>query len=182
MARATWQLFHKALSNEFCDDVISLANGYKSEIASVENGRKDKNIRLSDVKFLDPGKERRIVEPIWNLVQAANAQTFGVDLFGCFNLQFTSYEKGHFYGPHVDVFWRKDQNAPKADRKLSVSVLLNDPSEFAGGDLIIDGDKIEMKERGAMVVFPSYMPHEVTKVTRGTRLSLVSWIEGPEWR
>lgn len=182
MARATWQLFHKALPDEYCDEVIDIANNYSSQKATIEGNRTNKDVRLSDVKFFDPGKERHIVEPIWNLTQMANAQTFGVDLFGCYQLQFTSYKKGHFYGPHIDVFWRKDHDAPKADRKLSVSILLNDPSEFEGGDLVIDGDKIEMKERGAMVVFPSYVLHEVTKVTRGTRLSLVSWIEGPEWR
>ena len=185
MTRPTWQLFHKALSDEFCDDVISLSNNYESEKGYVGHGQKgiiDKNARLSDVKFLDPGKEQHIIQPIWNLVQLANTQSFGVDLYGCFVLQFTSYKKGHFYRPHIDVSWKKDHDAPKADRKLSVSILLNDPSEFAGGDLIIEGDKIEMKERGAMVGFPAYMYHEVTKVTRGTRLSLVSWIDGPEWR
>ena len=182
MTRPTWQLFHKALPDEYCDEVISIANNYPSQKGRIQNDHKDADIRLSEVKFFDAGKEQHIVEPIWNLTQMANAQSFGVDLFGCYQLQFTSYEKGHFYKPHIDVFWRKDHNASKADRKLSVSILLNDSSEFEGGDLIIDGDKIEMKERGAMVVFPSYISHEVTKVTRGTRLSFVAWVEGPEWR
>ena len=61
MTRPTWQLFHKALSDEFCDDVISLSNNYESEKGYVGHGQKgiiDKNARLSDVKFLDPGKEQ----------------------------------------------------------------------------------------------------------------------------
>ena len=183
MTRPTWHLFHKALSDQFCDDVINLAKNYESKTAVIDKeGNFNKDIRLSDVKFLDPVAEQQIVQPIWNFVQLANIQSFDVDLYGCFVLQFTSYKKGHFYKRHIDVAWKKDQNEPKADRKLSVSILLNDPSEFTGGDLIIEGDKIEMKERGAMVVFPSYVFHEVTKVTRGTRLSLVSWIDGPKWR
>jgi PKHD-type hydroxylase len=69
---------------------------------------------------------------------------------------------------------------------LSISVQLSDPSEYEGGDLQFSlyGDRtvIAEKEQGTMVIFPSYMRHRVTPVTRGTRRSLVTWITGPPFR
>jgi predicted 2-oxoglutarate/Fe(II)-dependent dioxygenase YbiX len=69
-----------------------------------------------------------------------------------------------------------------SNRKLSFSVLLSDPSEYDGGDLIIYQAKAPMivpKRKGMITFFPSNVLHEVTPVTRGVRRSIVSWIHGP---
>jgi PKHD-type hydroxylase len=36
--------------------------------------------------------------------------------------------------------------------------------------------------RGTFLVFPSFMLHRVTPVTRGTRWSLVAWFGGKRWQ
>ena len=70
------------------------------------------------------------------------------------------------------------------DRKLSVVVQLTDPDEYEGGEFKFK--YVEQPEgfnnRGSVLVFPSYLEHCVTPVTKGTRHSLVTWIEGPRWR
>ena len=38
------------------------------------------------------------------------------------------------------------------------------------------------KAQGSVLVFPSYLVHRVSEITKGTRRSLVNWIEGPRWR
>ena len=38
------------------------------------------------------------------------------------------------------------------------------------------------RTRGAMALFPSFLPHRVTPVTRGVRYSLVGWVCGKPWR
>jgi len=101
------------------------------------------------------------------------------------NLQYTEYEEcyqGH-YSWHYDV----GCNEIDSGRKLSVVVQLSDPSEYEGGELhIICGDdkeyNIAPKEKGTMIVFPSYLRHRVTPVTKGKRCSLVTWINGPPFR
>jgi PKHD-type hydroxylase len=69
-------------------------------------------------------------------------------------------------------------------RKLSVTLSLNDPKEYSGGNLRFDlgphrTDRYhtctEIRPKGSIVVFPSHIHHQVTPVTRGTRYSLVSW-------
>ena len=117
--------------------------------------------------------------------------------------QFTTYDEGQFYGWHADGHPKpyKDnhrfENYRGKIRKLSVTVQLNDPSEFDGGNLEFsfrngkdfDGntDKsthacTEIRPQGSIVVFPSFVWHRVTPVTRGTRHSLVLWNLGLPWR
>lgn len=77
-------------------------------------------------------------------------------------------------------------------RKLSVTVSLNDPSEYTGGNLRFDfgphfeGKRYhtckEIRPRGSVIVFPSHIQHQVTPVTSGTRYSLVAWNLGQPWK
>ena len=98
------------------------------------------------------------------------------------NLQLTRYvaPAGH-YDFHMDgngYILRKEDGLT---RRLSMSVLLNDPSEFEGGDLIFhvgaEPYSVDMG-KGDIIVFPSYNLHKVSQVTKGTRYSLVVWALG----
>jgi hypothetical protein len=42
-------------------------------------------------------------------------------------------------------------------------------------------DPVISKQKGTVLVFPSYLQHSVQPVTSGTRRSLVAWFEGPKW-
>ena len=101
------------------------------------------------------------------------------------DIQFTEYlatENGH-YNWHHDIDW---QNNNGYDRKLSVTVQLSEPSEYEGGNFVFDEvdspDSNILKQKGTVLVFPSYLRHRVEPVTKGVRRSLVSWFEGPSWR
>ena len=69
-------------------------------------------------------------------------------------------------------------------RKISFSCLLNDPSEFEGGELTLMPDSIGYPiqlKKYEICFFPSWMPHKVVPVTKGTRISLVGWVHGPDF-
>ena len=77
------------------------------------------------------------------------------------------------------------KNPNNAVRKLSFTMQLSDPADYNGGELRIKHGSepdIARKNRGAITFFPSYVMHEVTPVTRGTRKSIVGWVTGPHWR
>jgi PKHD-type hydroxylase len=81
------------------------------------------------------------------------------------------------YVAHVD-------GSVNSTRKLSFSVLLSDPSEFDGGDLLIYDSHTPYtaeKRKGTITFFPSNCLHEVKPVTRGVRRSIVSWVHGPQF-
>ena len=71
-------------------------------------------------------------------------------------------------------------------RKLSMTVNLTDPATYDGGDLMFDfGSNDEGKitakegrEQGSVIVFPSFLYHCISPVTRGIRYSLVNWTLG----
>jgi len=76
-------------------------------------------------------------------------------------------------------------------RKISMTVNLTNPKNYAGGNLKFDmGDhsakkyKIceEIRPTGSIIIFPSYQYHCVTPVTRGIRYSLVLWSLGRPFR
>lgn len=76
-------------------------------------------------------------------------------------------------------------------RKLSCTISLNDPSEYEGGNLRFDlgphrDDRYHtcttIRPKGSVVIFPSFVYHQVTPVTKGTRYSLVCWNLGPPWK
>lgn len=76
-------------------------------------------------------------------------------------------------------------------RKISVTVSLNDPTEYEGGNLKFDlgphrtdqyHECTEIRPKGSVIVFPSHIHHQVTPVTRGTRYSLVCWNLGAPFR
>tara|TARA_R100001509_G_scaffold143955_1_gene100050 strand:- start:28 stop:567 length:540 start_codon:yes stop_codon:yes gene_type:complete len=109
-------------------------------------------------------------------------------------LQFTKYDVGQFYDWHPDqhhyVYPDDDTNVNMRGkyRKLSTTLLLNDPSEFKGGDLEFHFNRTETKvaeelsTRGTLIVFPAFVYHRVREVTEGTRYSLVSWSIGAPFR
>ena len=76
-------------------------------------------------------------------------------------------------------------------RKLSVTISLNDPKEYTGGNLRFDlgthrTDRYhlctEIRPQGSIIVFPSHIQHQVTPVKTGTRYSLVAWNLGAPFR
>ena len=67
-------------------------------------------------------------------IQAANENHFGFgDVRVTENAQFTEYPVGGFYDWHMDCDTNMQHEPPV--RKISMTLLLNDPSEFEGGHL-----------------------------------------------
>ena len=73
-------------------------------------------------------------------------------------------------------------------RKISVSAILNE--DYEGGELqfktLTPMGKVQIAtvkgNKGDVIVFPSYINHRVTPVTKGTRYSVVAWYGGPPFK
>jgi len=157
-----------------------------AEVGVNSDIRQDGDVRRSSVAWV--GLESQY-ESIWNKIISAaatvNAEYFHYDLTGCYEpLQLGVYhasDHGH-YNWHTDAN-PDDINVP---RKLSMALLLSDPTEFDGGALefkVHDDQAIAAPpRRGRAWFFPSYVLHRVTPVTRGHRRSAVLWMGGPAFR
>ncbi len=151
-------------------------------------GKLDKNIRsvmhqplkIGNYKDMQDFPHSLIAERIIN----ANNELWRLDLTG-FNmfvdkpsiLRYKAEEKGHYD-------WHFDYGNAFSNRKISFSIQLSDPSEYDGGHLEIAGVKHEetMRKKGTLILFPSYVRHRVTPITRGTRYCIVGWVHGPHFR
>ena len=178
-------VFKKGLPIEFCNKIISLANSQNKNKASVSN--KDSTKRISNITWLN---ESWINETLKPYIDKAN-QDCGWNLQWDYTekAQFTEYEKGQYYKWHIDQLdkpygERFDKDWQGKVRKLSVTVSLSDPEDYEGGRLefytstpyeqkVISCDQI--LDKGSLVVFPSFIWHQVTPITKGTRKSLVLW-------
>lgn len=147
----------------------------------------DENVRRSKLRWIQRDNEDySTVFPVFDkMFHEANRKSFGFDIQWLPSIQFTEYpaeSQGH-YDWHVDVFWETQEFY---QRKLSMVVQLSDPGDYEGGELQLDEwkrpDPDLLKKRGSVIIFPSFIKHRVTPVTKGIRRSLVAWIEGPLWR
>lgn len=80
------------------------------------------------------------------------------------------------YGEHIDTSrsWVYD---------VKMTFLLNlSPGEYEGGDLIINKRLINFRKPGSAILFRSNLNHEVTPVTKGERITLSYFINGPKYQ
>lgn len=91
---------------------------------------------------------------------------------------FSKYEPGMNYGFHVDQAVMNKPNCLRTD--VSVTVFLNEPDEYEGGELIIKtpyGEQSVKLAAGDAVAYDSSRLHAVMPITSGVRLVAVTWVQ-----
>jgi len=173
-----WAHMDNLFTPEECAQIITIGNS-KLKKAEVDGNRQ--NVRESQISWLY-GSDiefafRRVTDGILNV----NSQFFNFDLFGLAEgFQFTRYDAPTgYYGMHIDKRFNSTV------RKLSLTIQLSSPEDYEGGELALQFSRdvnLMPKDLGKMIVFPSYVLHEVRPVTKGTRYSLVAWITGKPFK
>lgn len=94
---------------------------------------------------------------------------------------FNRYTGGQSFGNHVDNAIRQVRNTPHRVRTdISATLFLAPPSEYDGGELMIDdtyGSHSVKLPAGDLVLYPSTSLHRVQPVTRGARVASFFWIQ-----
>jgi PKHD-type hydroxylase len=181
-----WAYWDDAFSPQECEIIKNIAAKKIKERATISGdeaspGRIDTSIRNNSVAWLDEEDQITFVyERLTGIVNSLNDKYFKFHLYGfCEKIQFTEYKApGEFYKEHIDKMYGG------AIRKLSVIVQLTDPEEYEGCDLNLNVGSINTmkKTQGSVIVFPSYVLHQVTPITKGTRHSLVAWLAGDPFK
>ena len=192
-------------------DQLKEENG--DDTSNIEQNR---YVRDSEVCWFNDKWLYELIHPFIHNANKAAGWNYEWDWSESF--QFTKYSPGGFYGWHADgnSCWHgrykryiagvspttPDGQIPKGYtqhsemvgkiRKLSMTLNLNTPGEYEGGNLKFDfgphahkdrfHECTEIRPQGSIIVFPSYTYHQVTPITKGTRYSLVLWSLGQPFK
>jgi PKHD-type hydroxylase len=188
--------WENSFTTEELDKIVTYCDSLGTERAKII-GTDENDIveiekkRRSDIRF-HPRNESTawIFDRLNRIVSDINNQFYNYDLNGFVAFQYACYnsqEKGTFQW-HMDMHLDRKTLPPGMiePRKLSLSLLLNEPVEFEGGEFQLnlgDDSKPETVEfhRGTMVAFPSFIIHRVAPVSRGIRKALAVWVTGPKF-
>jgi len=197
--------FQSALTPRICDDILDYGKRHQTKMAVTGGyDRKDGKMSKKDFNNMQKKRKSDIVwmndkwiyKEIHPFIHEANEKAgWNFEWDWSESCQFTKYGVGQYYGWHCDS-WDDPYNKPDdlnshgKIRKLSVTISLTEPDEYVGGNLEFDfrnqvdwekNKKAKIKEcteirpRGSIIVFPSFVWHRVAPVTKGTRYSLVIW-------
>ena len=163
--------------NDICNSLImsfqdkvnpAKVGGMKSKV--------NEDIRSTKAYPIDIQENQQLYAGIAEYCNRMNDDHWNFKLEGMDKLQFLLYEQGDHYNWHLDL-----GNGKHATRKLSIVIPLSSQESYEGGELLIkiaDKDIVVPLKQGHAILFPSYILHKVTPVTKGKRFMLVGWMKG----
>lgn len=129
--------------------------------------------------YKDPNLGARELEGF--LIEALHAsEAFQVAAFPrhVFPPTISRYRPGMEYGLHADNAFIGGAGKLRSD--LSLTLFLNDPESYDGGELIITSGAGQEEVKllaGEAVLYPSGTLHRVNAVSRGERLAAITWVQ-----
>jgi hypothetical protein len=131
-----------------------------------------------------PSKELPEVQKAVKLALQINRDTFQYQLDeDNYEVLIHKFQSGMGFCYHTDI------GPYRPYCKLGVSVQLNDPSEYKGGELsffevgdFVGNDTNTKRQLGSVSVFPAFLPHKVNIVPSGDRHSMIIFFYGERFR
>lgn len=181
--------FESGLTKEelikFNNLILNLEYQDATIIGDVSSGEKSLDVRSSKIKWIPHSDEWNwLYNKFQDMIAEANDELWNFNIYDIIEeIQYTEYHASDM--GHYD--WHQDIGPGDASlRKISLTVQLTDSNLYEGGDLEIwQGGEVRDKTprgSGIVIIFPSYMMHRVTPVTKGVRRSLVLWVGGEHYK
>ena len=180
------------LTPQQCDELICIGQAEPKINAAIggkgKNEKIDFSYRKSIISWIPFAKAVPIYQVLRQWMEVTNNNYFGFDTVQLSEqAQYAEYFKGGVYNWHMDS--NTEMAAMPTVRKISMTLLLNDPKNFEGGDIEIfcgetlDSEKNKFKmKQGYAIFFASFLLHRVMPVIKGNRKSLVMWFGGSPLR
>jgi PKHD-type hydroxylase len=182
------------LSNVFTDEMIShlenmVYSNYtfskgRTGVLELGNDTDSYETNNRDIAYIKPADHSKwLYDLLFPIALEANKQFYHFDIDIVTDpIHYVIYPED---GGHLD--WHMDVGGFGVNRrKLAMTVQLSDPNDYEGGDLQIWGggkEPISIKRnKGDVTVFPTFLLHRVTPITRGQRKILVFWTGGRQFR
>lgn len=172
-----------AIRNVLKADELALVRSWLAAAVFVDGrpsagaaARRVKNNQEVEVGAADLERLNRLV--MGNLVRHPVYRCGALPLHAASPL-YARYQPGMAYGDHLDdPIMGADGLKYRSD--IAVTVFLNAPEEYDGGELLIRATLGDMEVKlpaGDAVLYPAGSIHHVNPVTRGERLVAVTWVQ-----
>lgn len=182
------QTLHAEIENSLTAEELmwidNLVKLYPYQEATISPDRTTEDaIRKSKIKWITlDEKSHWLYEKLALMAHRCNIDNWKFNLHAMIDdIQYTEYhDDGGHYTWHMDI-GPLDLN----QRKVSITIQLSDADEYEGGELQLlhpHDPIIAQKKKGTAVLFPSFLIHRVTPVTKGIRRSLVLWVGGDSYK
>jgi len=172
-------IFPEAVDPDVCNLIIGQGKDLEAQTA-IAGGKVDPDVRRSQIGWFP--QDSWVQALMSDHIRRGNA--WGFILSALEQVQFTHYGHNEFYDQHMDAF-----KLEESMRKVSAVLQLSDPSSYEGGELLLQDTgtseysaEPKFKPQGSIIVFPSFLYHQVTPVTSGERFSAVAWAIGPQFK
>ena len=159
------------LKNE-CLDLINLATSQHTE----QNGSTAGEDRKVSIWEVAAPKGSCYWKKISWLFESHNHWGFDIDRIKD-PIWVQKYPRWGYTATHSDV-----DLSEKLHPKITAIVSLLPPSSWEGGILSVNQHPVPRMNQGDCVLFPSFAPHGVSKVTKGNRWIAAAWASGPPLR
>ena len=136
--------------------------------------------KIGEFSILQVHPLMELLHPWLYKCQFINKKVYGYDIYWDFHLEqcnYNVYGTGGEYGWHIDA--NKDTTY---DAKLTCILNLSE-EPYEGGEfyMVSSGSKFEFTP-GMGIILTSLIAHKVTPITKGERITLTYWGEGPLWK
>jgi predicted 2-oxoglutarate/Fe(II)-dependent dioxygenase YbiX len=170
------------------DESLTATSGPATVYGQSNSGAVNDRVRKT-TRFQPSSQTKELITGRLLEYKPAIERHFQISLHDCEEPQFLRYDVGDFFVAHQDGNTGLIRLASDADRKISITLFLNQqtnqplPRTFSGGSLKFSDYRAEPAHRefvltaepGLLVAFRSETTHEVTPVTTGARYSIVTW-------
>ena len=183
-------IWKSGFTPEECQKIIDMGEKIeffeKGRIGSGGKSVVNPDVRETDITWLHPTNDNDwIHKRIAGISARVNFDKFQLSLRQFDGFQYSKYKVGGHYKWHIDCIAEPED--PSLHRKLSMSVMLTAPESYEGGELLLldngnpENPSIAKPAQGDIIYFYSYVPHKVAPVTKGERITLVTWALGEKF-
>lgn len=164
-------------------DQVARCRAVMTQAAWVD-GRVTAGHQSAQVKFNlqlpeDAPEARELGDMVLNALARSNLFMSAVLPKQVFPPLFNRYDAGMTFGAHVDNAIRSGSGA-RIRTDVSSTLFISAPEDYDGGELVVQdtyGEHTVKLPAGDMIVYPATSLHNVTPITRGSRIASFFWTQ-----
>jgi PKHD-type hydroxylase len=161
-----------------CRDVMAKADWVDGTVTAGHQSRKVKyNLQLPE----ESQTARELGDMVLQAIHRSPLFMSAVLPKQVFPPLFNRYDAGMVFGSHVDNAIRSHSTMPVRIRTdVSATLFISGPDDYDGGELTVEdtyGAHSVKLPAGDMVIYPGTSLHNVTPITRGSRIASFFWIQ-----